>query len=124
MNAYTTTHPSTGGSTSAPRGMTPIMKGTITLFTEGGRCLFNSGIDRKTAAIMSAMCLPALAFCSLLTLPGMIFRSPDQHAYYYFGQTINNDPVRWLVLLLAAACVIASIAVPSIERRAARNGHH
>lgn len=91
------------------------VKSTLRMFMDGPRCLFRSRIEVKTAILMAMMCAPALIFCSILTLPGIIFRSPDQHAYYYFSQVINNDPIRWVVLGLSAICVIMSIAVPAME---------
>ena len=84
------------------------------IFFHGPRQLLTSRISVKCAAIMMAMCSPALMFCSLLTLPSLLFQSPEQHAYFYFSRLINEDPSRWLVLLLAGICALISLAIPAI----------
>ncbi len=83
------------------------------MFFHGPRRLFTSGISVKCAAFMVALCAPALIFCALLTIPGLLFSSPEQHAYFYFSRQINEDPSRWLVLLLAGMCALMSLAIPA-----------
>ena len=63
---------------------------------------------------MAALCMPSLVACFLLTIPALIFQSPDQHAYFYFSQMLNADPSRWLVIVLAAVCAILALAVPAM----------
>lgn len=62
---------------------------------------------------MAALCAPSLLCCSLLTIPALLFQSPEQHAYFYFSKMLNEDPTHWLVVFLAAACAILSLAVPA-----------
>jgi hypothetical protein len=62
---------------------------------------------------MMAMCAPSLLCCSILTIPALLFQSPQQHAYYYFSKVLNEDPTRWMVLLLAGVCAILSLAIPA-----------
>ena len=83
------------------------------IFFHGPRQLLTSRISVKCAAVMVAMCSPALLFCSLLTIPSLLFHSPEQHAYFYFSRLINEDPSRWLVLLLAGICALMSLAIPA-----------
>ncbi len=82
-------------------------------FMSGPKVLFTSQINWKCAIIMTMMCLPSLLFCSILTLPEIIFQFPHQHAYFYFGKVLNEDPTRWIVLFLAGICTIMSLAVPA-----------
>jgi hypothetical protein len=63
---------------------------------------------------MVALCAPSLLCSSILTIPALLFQSPQQHAYFYFSKVINEDPTRWLALLLAAGCAIFSLAIPAI----------
>ncbi len=83
------------------------------IFFHGPRHLLTSRISGKCAAVMVAMCSPALLFCSLLTIPALLFRSPEQHVYFYFSRLLNEDPSRWLVLLLAGICALMSLAIPA-----------
>ena len=67
---------------------------------------------------MSLMCLPSLIFCLMLTVPGLIFQSPHQQAYFYFSKVLDEDPCRWIVLGLSAICTLMSLAVPATMREA------
>lgn len=83
------------------------------MFVTGPKVLFTSRISGKCALIMTVMCSPALLFCFILTVPGMVFQSPHQHAYYYFSRVLNEDPTRWIALLLAGVCALLSLAIPA-----------
>lgn len=82
-------------------------------FVVGPKLLFTSRISGKCAAIMMIMCSPSLLFCSILTFPALIFQSPQQQAYFYFSKVLDQDPTRWIVLLLAGICALLSLAVPA-----------
>ena len=83
------------------------------ILIEGPRLLLTSRISVKCATMMTALCMPALLCWATLTIPALIFQSPQQHAYYYFSKILNEDPTRWFVLLLAGICAIFSLAVPA-----------
>lgn len=82
-------------------------------FVSGPKRLLTSRISTKCAAAMVAMCSPSLLFCALLTIPTMIFQSPEQNAYFHFARVVENDPTRWAVLLVSGLCAIMSLAVPA-----------
>lgn len=84
----------------------------LTLIT-GPKVLVTSRISGKCAAIMLMLCTPSLLFCSILTIPGMLFQSPQQQAYFYFAKMLDQDPGRWIVLVLAGLCSLISLAVPA-----------
>jgi hypothetical protein len=97
----------------ASQALPDVEKFLRMMLYHGPRQLLTSRISGKCAAVMVAMCSPALLFCSLLTLPTLLFRSPEQHAYFYFSRLINEDPSRWLVLMLAWICALMSLAIPA-----------
>ena len=82
-------------------------------FISGPKQLLTSRISGTCAAFMAMMCAPALLFCSILTIPAMIFQSPQQNAYFHFAKVLEQDPTRWVVLLLAGLCAVMSMAVPA-----------
>jgi len=82
-------------------------------FISGPLVLFTSHISVKCAAAMMIMCAPALLFCSILTFPALVFSSPQQNAYFYFAKVLEQDPTRWIVLLLTTLCVLLSLALPA-----------
>ena len=93
-----------------------ILKSTSVLklaLISGPIVLFTSQISVKCAAAMMLMCMPALLLCTILTLPALLFESPQQNAYYYFAKVLEQDPTRWLVLLLTGLCVLLSLALPA-----------
>jgi hypothetical protein len=83
------------------------------VFFQGPKQLLTSRISTKCAGFMAALCAPSLLCCSLLTIPAFLFQSPEQHAYFYFSRMLNEDPSRWLGVLLATACAILALAVPA-----------
>jgi len=97
------------------RRIVRILKRMTLMFLLGPRNLLTSRISVKSAAMMMAMCAPSLLFCALLTIPSLIFHSPQQEAYYYFARLVNEDPVRWIALALAALCSVLSLAVPAAD---------
>ena len=91
-----------------------VMRGLRLTFISGPKVLLTSRISAKCALVMALMCLPSLSCCFLLTIPGLIFQSPQQQAYFYFSKVLNEDPSRWICLLLAGLCALLSLAVPAI----------
>lgn len=75
--------------------------------------LLTSRLSVKSAAIMILLCAPALLLTAVLTVPAMLFTSPEQNAYFQFAQAINADPTRLVVLALAAVCTVVALAVPA-----------
>ena len=53
---------------------------------------------------------------SEVPIPALIFRSPYQHAFFYFSMVLNEDPDRWAVLGLGGLCALMSLAVPATLR--------
>lgn len=91
-------------------------------FISGPWLLLTSRLSAKKASLMILLCTPPLLFCAMLTLPAMVFQSPQQQAYFYFAQILNQDPTRWLILALTALCVVMALAVPATAPQPFRAG--
>lgn len=98
-------------------GFLSVMHCLKLTFFSGPKVLFTSQISLKCAAAMALMCVPALLYCAILTLPALIFQSPQQNAYFYFSRVLNDDPTRWIVLILTGLCVILSLSLPATMAR-------
>ncbi len=85
------------------------------IFIKGPWTLVNSGLNFKSAAMMIMLCAPALLFCAMLTIPAILFTSPQQNAYFYFAEGLNHDPIRFLGLLLGCTCSLVALAVPAAQ---------
>ncbi len=94
-------------------GIKTISRAMRVTFISGPRLLLTSRLSVKSASMMILLCAPALLFCGMLTIPALIFPSPQQQAYFYFSQVLNHDPVRWIGLVLAGACALIALAVPA-----------
>ena len=92
------------------RGMTRLLRMT---FISGPILLFTSRLSVKSASIMIMLCVPTLLLTAVLTIPPLLFTSPDQNAYFQFAHTINSDPTRLLVLALAGICTVLALAIPA-----------
>lgn len=99
--------------TAARRSLPHVVHYLRLTFLSGPKQLLTSRISGKCATVMTMMCAPSLLFCAILTLPALIFQSPQQNAYFHFAKAINDDPTRWIVLTLAAVCAVMSLAVPA-----------
>ena len=88
------------------------------VFIVGPKLLFTSRISGKCAFIMMLMIAPSLLCGLMLTMPGIIFQSPQQQAYFYFSKVLEDDPSRWIVLTLATLCSLLSLAVPATTAQA------
>ena len=89
-------------------------------FISGPKVLLTSQISVKCAAAMMLMCAPALLLCAILTLPALVFESPQQNAYFYFSKVLEQDATRWIVLFLTTLCVLLSLALPATMKTPSR----
>lgn len=82
-------------------------------FISGPWLLLTSRLSAKAASLMIMLCVPALLFCSLLTIPAFLFESPEQHAYYQFAKALDQDPTRWIILVITGICTLMALAIPA-----------
>ena len=95
------------------RGLSLIVYCLQLVFIRGPKVLFTSQITGLCGALMIMLCSPSLLYCAMLTIPGAVFNSPEQNAYFYFSKILNEDPGRWIVLVVAAACTLFALALPA-----------
>ncbi|NQX01007.1 hypothetical protein HQ447_10130 [bacterium] len=86
-------------------------------FISGPFLLFTSRLSGKNASIMIMLCTPALLLWALLTIPPLLFTSPDQHAYFQFANVLDHDPMRLITLGLATLCSLVALAIPATSAR-------
>jgi hypothetical protein len=79
----------------------------------GPKVLLTSRISFKCAVFMTLLCLPAMLFSLLMTIPALIFNSPQQQAYFYFAKVVEQDPVQWIAMLLTGFCALIALTVPA-----------
>lgn len=82
-------------------------------FWSGPRLLFTSHLSLRTAGFMIAAAVPAIVCTTVMTVPSLLFTTPESNAYFYFGRILQSDPVSWIPMGVAAFCSILALAVPT-----------
>ena len=71
-------------------------------------------LDADTcAALMALLLTPSIISGLFLTLPPLLFQSPQQNAYFYFANVLEHDPSRWLLMGFAVLCILLALAIPA-----------
>lgn len=107
---FSQNYPTPKATSHSPRRVFHLLK---LVFISGPWVLLTSQISVKCATVMMIMCAPALFFSAMLTVPALVFKSPQQNAYYHFARVLEEDPTRWIALLLTGLCVLLSLALPA-----------
>jgi hypothetical protein len=113
MSHTTLSNPNVGDSQADSHGPSPWMRPLWLTFIAGPQVLLTRRISGKCAAAVAMMCSPSLLFFIVTTVPGAVFRSPDQNEYFHFARMLETDPTRWSVYLLVSFCAVLSLAVPA-----------
>ena len=66
---------------------------------------------------MIGLAVPSLALIAFMTVPAFLFYTPEHKSYYYFSKGIENEPLRWVSIILATACTMTAFAYPLILRK-------
>lgn len=83
------------------------------VFYAGPRVLLTARITSKCAVLMTLLLAPSLLTSLFLSLPSVLFQSPQQNAYYYFAIVLDHDPGRWLPMSFAVLCLLVALAIPA-----------
>lgn len=82
-------------------------------FWSGPRLMFTSRLSLRNAAFMIAAAIPAIVCTTAMTVPALVYSSPDANTYFYFGRILQSDPVSWIPMGIAAICSFLALAVPT-----------
>lgn len=107
------TNPLPNPKASRRRGLSLLFHGLVLVFLKGPKVLITSQISGLCGALMILACVPSLLYCAMLTIPGVVFNSPEQQAYFYFSKMLNNDPGYWFVLTFTGLCTLFALALPA-----------
>jgi hypothetical protein len=82
-------------------------------FWSGPRLLLTSRLSLRTAGFMIAAAVPAIICTTVMTVPALVYTTPESNAYFYFGRIMQSDPVSWIPMGVAAFCSVLALAVPT-----------
>lgn len=105
--------PESGAALGTSGGLSKFSRMIGLMLYRGPKRLVTSRISTKCAALMMFLCSPSILFCAVLTIPAMLFQSPNQEAYFYFSKILEQDPGRWLVMPLTLVCTLLALAIPA-----------
>ena len=87
----------------------------LSRFIEGPSRLLTARFNRRNAVFMVALSIPALLVTALLTLPELLFNTPQHNEYYEFAKQLNHSGDRWVAMGLSACCSFFCFAIPCEE---------
>ncbi|MEO5916331.1 MAG: hypothetical protein ABIS50_18985 [Luteolibacter sp.] len=82
-------------------------------FITGPRALLTSRLSPRSASYIMLLCLPAIMLYLAMTVPSMLFQSPDQEAYFYFASSLNHDLSSGYMLALSVLCMFVALTLPA-----------
>jgi hypothetical protein len=75
--------------------------------------LVKAQFNFRNAVCLVALSVPALLVTALLTLPALLFTTPQHYEYFEFAQQLDQGGERWLAVGLSACCSLLCFAVPA-----------
>ncbi len=67
----------------------------------------------RNAICLVALSVPALLVTALLTVPALLFTTPQHYEYFEFAKQLDQGSDRWLALGLSACCSFLAFAIPA-----------
>lgn len=81
-------------------------------FIDGPRMLLKGRFTRRAGAFMIASALPSILTALFLTVPGLLFHTPEHHAFFHFAKTLEGDGASLLPILLGSLSSLFGFRLP------------
>jgi hypothetical protein len=81
-------------------------------FVRGPRLVLTGRFSRRAAGFMIASALPAILATLFLTIPGLLFHTPEHHAFFHFAKTLESDGTSMLPVFLGTLSSLCSFRFP------------
>lgn len=76
-----------------------------------------TAISVRQYGFIIAAVVPVIVCFLVLTVPALIFRTPEHQAYFYFGRILSDDPVCLFPMAIAAVCTFVALSMPVAHSR-------
>ena len=73
--------------------------------------LFQGEFTRRTATFAIAAALPSIITVTFLTLPGILFVTPEHHEFYYFAKNLELDAISFLPVTIGAISTVFGLRI-------------
>lgn len=78
----------------------------------GPRLVLTGRFSRRAAGFMIASALPSILGALFLTVPGLLFHTPEHQAFFHFAKTLESDATSMLPVILGGLSSICSFRFP------------
>jgi hypothetical protein len=79
-------------------------------FITGPKLILKGGFSHRAAGFMIAAATPAILAALFITIPGLLFHTPEHNAYFHFAKIVEGDSV--LPVILGTISSIFSFRFP------------
>jgi len=81
-------------------------------FIDGPRLLLTGRFTHREAMFIAMSAMPALLAVALITLPAYLFDSPQQNAFYHFGQYLKSENFALIPMVIGVVSSLFSFRFP------------
>lgn len=81
-------------------------------FVEGPKLLMKGAFSRRAAGFMIASATPAILTGLFLTVPGLLFYTPEHNAYFHFARILEGESPSIIPVILGTISSIFSFRFP------------
>lgn len=89
----------------------------VPLLIAGPFRLLTAKFNSRNAACMIALSIPALLMTALMTLPAILFNTPQHNEYFEFAKELGQGGDHWFAMGLSTCCSLLCFAVPCDSSR-------
>lgn len=81
-------------------------------FVEGPKLMLKGCFSRRAAAFMIVSAAPAILTGLFLTVPGILFHTPEHNAFFHFARIVEGDAPSIIPVILGTISSIFSFRFP------------
>ena len=81
-------------------------------FIDGPKLLLKGKFSRRAAVFMAVAAFPAIAAALFLTVPGMLFPTPQHNQFFHFAKVISGDSITLIPVAIGVLSSIFCLRLP------------
>ncbi len=81
-------------------------------FINGPKLLLKGEFSRRAGIFMVIAAIPAIAVALFLTLPGMLFPTPQHNQFFHFANVISRDAITMVPVAIGVLSTIFCLRLP------------
>ncbi|QJE97962.1 hypothetical protein [Luteolibacter luteus] len=81
-------------------------------FITGPRLLLKGKFNRRTAVFIGIAAIPAIAVALFLTVPGLLFPTPQHNQFFHFAKVISGDSATLIPVAIGILSSIFCLRLP------------